>query len=190
MRARGPLPRGALPDALKERIHAGFTIRFVSAFVAHSDQRPFARPHSDSDGACASDDCVRTLHRYHRTSTTEPNGTPARPEKAPRPLNRHMPSPKLTFESMTVQSPLRDFFEQELGASNQGRRFGTEVQVSTEHLVSHLVEQTVHRAALDAATHRQESSAAPGGTAGVSWKHVLMVAALTELRPVKLLSKN
>ncbi|WP_263790097.1 hypothetical protein [Salinibacter sp.] len=101
-----------------------------------------------------------------------------------------MPSPKPTFESMTVQSPLRDFFEQELGASNQGRRFGTEVQVSTEHLVSHLVEQTVHRAALDAATHRQESSAATGETAGVSWKHVLMVAALTELRPVKLLSKN
>lgn len=93
---------------------------------------------------------------------------------------------------MTVQPPLRDFFEQELGtAQNEGRHFGTELQVSTEQLVSHLVEQTVHRAALDAATHRhatgeiQEQSAPE-----VSWRHCLLVAALTELRPVKLLSKN
>jgi hypothetical protein len=91
---------------------------------------------------------------------------------------------------MTVQSPLRDFFEQELGPTDQGGRFGTEVQVSTDHLVSHLVEQTVHRAALDAATHRQESVESSGRAVGVSWKHVLMVAALTELRPVKLVSKN
>ncbi len=93
---------------------------------------------------------------------------------------------------MTVQSPLRDFFEQELGAAqNQGRQLGTEVQVSTEHLVSHLVEQTVHRAALDAATHRLASGELPEQSAAeVSLKHCLLVAALSELRPVKLLSKN
>ena len=93
---------------------------------------------------------------------------------------------------MTVQSPLRNFFEQELDASQtQGYRFGTEVQVSTEHLVGYLVEQTVHRAALDAATHRPPSEeSSEWAAAGVSWKHVLMVAALTELRPVKLLSRN
>ena len=93
---------------------------------------------------------------------------------------------------MTVQPPLRDFFKQELGAAqSQGRHFGTDVQVSTEYLVSHLVEQTVHRAALDAATHRYGAEDASGRSgAEVSWKHVLMVAALTELRPVKLLSRN
>ncbi|WP_103020482.1 hypothetical protein [Salinibacter altiplanensis] len=92
---------------------------------------------------------------------------------------------------MTVQAPLRDFFEQELdGSQAQGRRLGTGEQVSTEHLVSHLVEQTVHRAALDAATHRQESVEFAERAAGVSWKHVLMVAALTELRPMKLWSEN
>ncbi|MEF8816145.1 MAG: hypothetical protein V5A20_11595 [Salinibacter sp.] len=93
---------------------------------------------------------------------------------------------------MTVQSPLRNFFEQELDDSQaQERPSGTGGQVSTEHLVSHLVEQTVHRAALDAATHRQESRHSSGqAAAGVSWENVLMVAALTELRPVKLLSKN
>lgn len=93
---------------------------------------------------------------------------------------------------MTVQPPLRDFFEQELDtAQNEGRHFGTEVQVSTEHLVSHLVEQTVHRAALDAATHRHAAgNLSEQSASGVSLRHCLMVAALTELRPVKLLSKN
>jgi hypothetical protein len=54
-----------------------------------------------------------------------------------------------------------------------------------------LVERTVHRAALDAATHRHASGEHSETSApDVSWKHCLLVAALTELRPVKLLSAN
>jgi len=94
---------------------------------------------------------------------------------------------------MTVQSPLRDFFEQELRAPHDGGQAPEpEARVSTSHLVSHLVERTVHRAALDAATHRHssgehtENQSAPD----ISWRRCLMVAALTELRPVKLLSAN
>lgn len=93
---------------------------------------------------------------------------------------------------MTAQFSLREFFEQELGPSQE--EFGRlEVGdgVSTQHLVSHLVERTVHRAALDAATHRPPSDGRlERSTAEVSWKHCLMVAALTELRPVKLFARN
>ena len=56
--------------------------------------------------------------------------------------------------------------------------------------MSHLVEQTVHRAALDAATQRYALEYPSDETTEVSWKHCLMVAALTELRPVKLLARN
>jgi hypothetical protein len=93
---------------------------------------------------------------------------------------------------MTVQSPLRDFFEQELRTSHDGGQTSeSKSGVSTSHLVSHLVERTVHRAALDAATHRHASGEHSETSApDVSWKHCLLVAALTELRPVKLLSAN
>jgi len=93
---------------------------------------------------------------------------------------------------MTVQSPLRDFFEQELRASQDGGETSESgARVSTSQLVSHLVERTVHRAALDAATHRHASGGRSETSASdVSWKHCLLVAALTELRPVKLLSAN
>lgn len=92
---------------------------------------------------------------------------------------------------MTSRSPLRTFFEKELGASDDALRgLGPDEAPATEHVVSHLVEQTVGRAALDAATQRQ-TEAYPSEEAGeVSWKNCLMVAALTELRPVKLLARN
>ncbi len=93
---------------------------------------------------------------------------------------------------MRFSSPLRTFFEQELVASDEAfQRLGVDEAVSTEHVVSHLVEQTVRRAALDAATHRYSIEYPSEGPAGdVSWKQCLMVAALTELRPVKLLARN
>jgi hypothetical protein len=98
---------------------------------------------------------------------------------------------KPIFSAMTVQSPLRDFFEQELRTShNGGQTSASDTRVPTSHLVSHLVERTVHRAALDAATHRHASGSSSETPApDVSWKRCLLVAALTELRPV-LLSAN
>ena len=91
---------------------------------------------------------------------------------------------------MRFSSPLRTFFEQELGASDGAlRRLGSTEAPSTEHVVSHLVERTVRRAALDAATQRHAVEY-PSDDAAISWKHCLMVAALTELRPVKLLARN
>ncbi|MFB6098129.1 MAG: hypothetical protein ABEK84_03260 [Salinibacter sp.] len=92
---------------------------------------------------------------------------------------------------MSSIPPLRTFFEQELGTSDDAlRRFGLDEAVSTEHVVSHLVERTVRRAALDAATHRHSIEYPTDGPKDVSWKQCLMVAALTELRPVKLLARN
>lgn len=93
---------------------------------------------------------------------------------------------------MSAIAPLRTFFERELVASDEAFRHpGMDEAISAEHVVSHLVEQTVHRAALDAATHRLSAEPPFEGSGGeVSWKHCLMVAALTELRPVKLLSRN
>jgi len=59
------------------------------------------------------------------------------------------------------------------------------------HVVSHLVERSVRRAALDAATHRYDRPPeAADGPASVSWPRCLFVAALTELRPIKMLSRN
>jgi len=93
---------------------------------------------------------------------------------------------------MTAQLSLREFFEQELGSSQDGREhLGSETDVSSQHLVSHLIEQTVHRAALEAAAHRRAPDQMENrASAEVSWKNCLMVAALTELRPVKLLARN
>ena len=93
---------------------------------------------------------------------------------------------------MRFSSPLRTFFEQELVASDEAvERLGVEGALSTEQVVSHLVEQTVRRAALDAATQRHAVEyPSDGAAATVSWKRCLMVAALTELRPVKLLARN
>lgn len=93
---------------------------------------------------------------------------------------------------MAAQPSLREFFEQELGSSQESiGDLGFDNEVSTQHLVSHLTEQTVGRAALDAATHRHAPERIPdrAPTEG-SWKHHVMVAALTELRPVKLLARN
>ena len=92
---------------------------------------------------------------------------------------------------MTSRSPLRTFFEKELVGSDEGlQQLGLDEALRTEHVVSHLVEKTVCRAALDAATQRHAVEYPSDGAAEVSWKHCLMVAALTELRPVKLLARN
>lgn len=93
---------------------------------------------------------------------------------------------------MTAQPSLREFFERELDLSGEGiGDLGFDTEASMQHLVSHLIEQTVHRAALDAATHRRAPERMPDGDpTGESWKHHVMVAALTELRPVKLLARN
>lgn len=93
---------------------------------------------------------------------------------------------------MSSRSPLRTFFEQELVASDEAfRPLGLDEALPTEHVVSHLVEQTVHRAALDAATQRHSLDyPSDDAAAEVSWKHCLLVAALTELRPVRLLARN
>jgi len=93
---------------------------------------------------------------------------------------------------MRFSSPLRTFFEQELVASDEAvERLGVDGAPSTEHVVSHLVEKTVRRAALDAATQRHAIEyPSKGAAAKVSWKHCLMVAALTEIRPLRLLARN
>jgi len=92
---------------------------------------------------------------------------------------------------MISRSPLRTFFEQELNTSGEAvPKPGVEMSISTEHVVSHLVEQTVHRAALDAVTQRYFVEDSSDEAAQVSWKHCLMVAALAELRPVKLLARS
>jgi hypothetical protein len=95
---------------------------------------------------------------------------------------------------MTAQLSLREFFEQELGSgsSQEGLgELGFDGEVSTQHLVSHLIEQTVHRAALDAATQRRAPERVPEEDSDdATWKRHVMVAALTELRPVKLLARN
>jgi hypothetical protein len=70
------------------------------------------------------------------------------------------------------------------------QHLGVDEASPPEHVVSHLVEQTVRRAALDAATHRQSTAYATEEPADVFLKRCLMVAALTELRPVKLLARN
>jgi hypothetical protein len=93
---------------------------------------------------------------------------------------------------MTAQPSLREFFEQELNVSQDGLGdLGFDNEASMQHLVSHLTEQTVHRAALDAATHRRApDQMTDTGSTEESWKRHVMVAALAELRPVKLLARN
>ncbi|HKL87392.1 MAG TPA: hypothetical protein VJ884_00210 [Salinibacter sp.] len=81
---------------------------------------------------------------------------------------------------------VRQFFEEQLAdVDAESLSLSPTTTVSTQHLISYLVDQTVQRAALDAATHGDA-----GSTADVSWEHCLMVAALTELRSVKLLARN
>lgn len=87
--------------------------------------------------------------------------------------------------AMRLLGSLRQFFEEHLSVSEKGlRHLDRRADVSAQHLISHLVEQTVQRAAADAVTHRQQT----GGAA--SWKHCLTVAALVELRSVKMLARN
>ena len=84
---------------------------------------------------------------------------------------------------------VRQFFEQQLtGLEAEVRRLLPGAPTSTQHLISYLVEQTVRREALDAAAHSGDS--ADGDATDVSWEHCLMVAALTELRSIKLLARN
>jgi hypothetical protein len=80
---------------------------------------------------------------------------------------------------------VRQFFEQQLaGLDAEVRRLLPGAPATTQHLISHLVEQTVQRAALDAAAHGGREAS------NVSWEHCLMVAALTELRSIKLLARK
>lgn len=83
---------------------------------------------------------------------------------------------------MDAISWVRQFFEEQLAnLEPEVWPLSPTTAVSTQHLISHLVDQTVQRAALDAATH---------GETDLSWEHCLMVAALTELRSIKLLARN
>jgi hypothetical protein len=89
---------------------------------------------------------------------------------------------------MDATQALRDFFERELSVSAEVRRhLGVDEDVSRAHLIQHLVERTIRRASVDAATQRAlGSSNAPD----VAWDRCLMVAALTELRPLRLLARG
>lgn len=93
---------------------------------------------------------------------------------------------------MTAQPSLREFLEQELNLSQDGLGdLGFDNEASMQHLVSHLTEQTLNRAALDAATHHRSPERMPDGDlTEESWKRHVMVAALTELRPLKLLARS
>lgn len=87
---------------------------------------------------------------------------------------------------MNAMQTLRNFFDRRLSASDEVRRhLGVGAGVSRAHLIDHLVERTVRRASVDAATQRTT-----GGETGVSWRHCLMVAALAELRPLRLLARQ
>jgi hypothetical protein len=86
----------------------------------------------------------------------------------------------------TIQA-VRDFFERHLDVSAEVRQhLGVDGNVSRQHLIQHLVERTIRRASVDAATQRAVGS---GETTDVSWKRCLMVAALAELRPLRLLAR-
>lgn len=92
---------------------------------------------------------------------------------------------------MHTQPALRAFFERQLAPLDSvPRRPALDEDQAEQHLVSHLIEQTVHRAALDAATHRFDADPSEADRPSPSWDRCLMVAALTELRPVKLLRRN
>lgn len=89
---------------------------------------------------------------------------------------------------MDAIQALRDFFERRLSVSDEVRHhLGLGTNVSRQHVIQYLVERTVRRASLDAATQR---TAGGDGAATVSWRNCLMVAALTELRPLRLLAKG
>jgi len=82
---------------------------------------------------------------------------------------------------------VRDFFDRHLDVSTEVRQhLGMGTDVSRQHLIQHLVERTIRRASVDAATQRTLGPE----TTDVSWKHCLMVAALTELRPLRLLARR
>jgi len=89
---------------------------------------------------------------------------------------------------MDTGQALWDFFEQRLNVSGEVRRhLGVGAGVSRQHLIRHLVERTIRRASLDAATQR---ALGDERATEVSWEHCLMVAALTELRPLRLLARG
>lgn len=89
---------------------------------------------------------------------------------------------------MDAIQAVRDFFDRHLNVSAEVRRYlGVGANVSRRHLIQHLVERTIRRASLDAATQRALGSDDEGE---VSWEHCLMVAALTELRPLRLLARG
>lgn len=80
---------------------------------------------------------------------------------------------------------VRHFFEEQLaGLEEEVQRLLPGVRVSMQHLVAHLVTQTVQRAAADAAAHGGRNAE------NVSWERCLMVAALAEMRSIKLLARN
>lgn len=83
---------------------------------------------------------------------------------------------------------VRHFFREQLaGLEVEARALRLGARGSTQHLVSHLVDQTIRRAVLDATTYTRR----PGDPDGdVSWRDCLMVAALVELRSIKLLARN
>lgn len=86
---------------------------------------------------------------------------------------------------MNATDWVRQFFRQQLaGLEGEVQGLFPGVRMSMQHLVAHLVEQTVQRAAAEAATHGGREAAE------VSWEHCLMVAALTEMRSIKLLARE
>ena len=88
---------------------------------------------------------------------------------------------------MDAIAALRDFFDRQLSVTDEVRRYlGVEATVSCRHLIHHLVERTIRRASADAATQRTHGP----DTDEVSWRHCLMVAALIELRPLRLAARG
>lgn len=91
----------------------------------------------------------------------------------------------IRFTLMNATDWVRRFFEQQLaGLEGEVQRLLPGVRLPMQHLVAHLVEQTVQRAAADAATHGGRESEE------VSWERCVMVAALAEMRAIKLLARN
>jgi hypothetical protein len=98
--------------------------------------------------------------------------------------------PDQAFDFMDTVDWVRSFFKEQLtGMEVEHLRRRPDMGGSMRQLIAHLVDQTVRRAVLDAAAHRSSSAvASPDGD--ISWKNCLMVAALIELRSIKLLARN
>lgn len=107
------------------------------------------------------------------------------------PVDAFFSLPDQRFDVMDTIDWVRNFFEEQLtGMEVELLRNRPGTGVSTRQLIAHLVDQTVRRAVLDAVAQRSQSPSASRAEGQVSWRHCLMVAALIELRSIRMLARE